>query len=136
MMHPRGSRPPAAVFWMRQLVLLGIATTLLCSSADAASGSDIITRARAVTAGISDKRMRVTMHVMSPWGGALTRSLQGYEKKTEGGHKILWVFESPAEAAGTTFLALPTPGGPDHLWMYLPAQHRVRQVRGVEPDRG
>ena len=128
MMHPRGSRPPAAVFWMRQLVLLGIATTLLCSSADAASGSDIITRARAVTAGISDKRMRVTMHVMSPWGGALTRSLQGYEKKTEGGHKILWVFESPAEAAGTSFLALPTPGGPDHLWVYLPAQHRVRQA--------
>ena len=129
MTHTRGgARPPAAIVRMRRLVLLGIGSTLLCCSADAASGSDIITRARAVTAGVSDKRMVVTMHVMNPWGGTLTRSLQGYEKKTEGGHKILWVFESPAEVAGTSFLALPTPGGADHFWVYLPAQHRVRQV--------
>ncbi len=123
-----GARPPAAVLRMRQLILLGMGTTLLCSSADAATGTDIITRARAVTAGVSDKRVYVTMHVMGPWGGGLTRSLRGYEKKTESGRKILWVFESPAEAAGTSFLALPTPGGRDQLWVYLPAQHRVRQV--------
>lgn len=128
MTHTRGEvRPPAAVLRM-QLILLGIGTTLLCSSADAATATDIITRARAVTAAVSDKRMYVTMRVMGPSGGGLTRSLQGYEKKTEGGRKVLWVFESPAETAGTSFLALPTPGGPDQFWVYLPAQHRVRQV--------
>ena len=124
----REARPPAAILRMRQLILLGVGMTLVCSSADAATGTDIITRARAVTARVSDKRMLVTMHVMGPGGSGLTRSLQGYEKKTESGRKILWVFESPAEAAGTSFLALPTPGEREQLWVYLPAQRRVRQV--------
>ena len=75
MMHTRGEAgPPAAVWRMRQLVLLGIGTTLLCSSADAASGSAIMTRARAVTAGVSDIELWNVTKVYGSGAGRCLRS--------------------------------------------------------------
>ena len=75
MMHTRGEAgPPAAVWRMRQLVLLGIGTTLLCSSADAASDSAIMTRARAVTAGVSDIELWNVTKVYGSGAGRCLRS--------------------------------------------------------------
>ena len=95
----------------------------------ALSGADVITRARQATAGVREKTMRVTLRISDRSGAQLTRSLEGYEKTTESGRKILWTFASPADVAGTRFLALQEPrGGPERLWVYFPAQRRVRQV--------
>ena len=56
------------------------------------------------------------------------RSLRGFEKKTSEGWKVLWVFDSPADLAGTGFLSWTRRSEPDLLWAYFPAQARVRQL--------
>src|SRR2546426_2399187 len=45
-----------------------------------------------------------TSELQSPCNLVCRLLLEKKKKKTEGGHKTLWVFESPAEAAGTSFL--------------------------------
>jgi hypothetical protein len=92
------------------------------------SGADVIDRARAQAARVVDKSMRVTMRTGGAGKGGLSRTLRGYEKQTPEGRKILWIFESPVELAGTSFLAWQRPDGPQQLWVYFPAQRRVRQV--------
>jgi hypothetical protein len=94
----------------------------------APSGADVIAAARATADRVTDRSMRVRMDLIAPGGDTRSRSLLGYEKRVPEGHKVLWIFEAPADVAGTSFLALPQPGAPDQLWLYLPAQRRVRQV--------
>jgi hypothetical protein len=72
--------------------------------------------------------MRVSMELVGATGDVRRRTLLGYEKRADGGWKVLRVFEAPAELSGTSFLAVPRPGEPDQLWVYVPAQRRVRQV--------
>ncbi|HYC23115.1 MAG TPA: outer membrane lipoprotein-sorting protein [Candidatus Bathyarchaeia archaeon] len=93
-----------------------------------ASGDDVIARARANTATMVDKTMRVSMRIVGPSGDERARSLKGFEKKGADGRKVLWVFEAPAELAGTSFLAVERRDGPDLLWVYFPGIRRVRQV--------
>jgi outer membrane lipoprotein-sorting protein len=88
----------------------------------------VLAAARAVSASIKDKSMRVRMSIIEPSGEERVRLLRGYEKKTESGRRILWIFDSPTELAGTGFLAWQEGKGPDHLWVYFPGQRRVRQV--------
>ena len=106
-----------------------LGVVLLPVPTHALTGAEVITRARQATAGVREKTMRVTLRISDRSGARLTRSLEGWEKNSESGRKILWTFTSPAEVAGTRFLALQEPrGGPERLWVYLPAQRRVRQV--------
>jgi len=92
------------------------------------SADEVIARARAATAQMSDKTMRVRMRIVGPSGEERVRTLQGFEKKDADQRKILWIFESPVELAGTSFLALQHAGSADHLWVYFPEIRRVRQV--------
>jgi hypothetical protein len=100
-----------------------LAVVLPAIPIQALSGADVVTRARQVTAGVREKTMWVTLRISDRSGTLLERSLEGYEKTTETGRKVLWTFAAPADIAGTRFLALP-----EHLWVYFPAQRRVRQM--------
>jgi hypothetical protein len=94
----------------------------------AASGDEVLAAARAVSASVKDKSMRVRMSIVDPEGNERVRLLRGFEKKTDTGRRILWIFDSPTELAGTGFLAWQEGDEPDHLWVYFPGQRRVRQV--------
>jgi hypothetical protein len=109
--------------------LLGglVVALLVAAQANGAAGDEVIGRARAAAGRVADREMRVTMRIIEG-GSERRRTLLGYEAKTDAGRKVLWMFESPAELAGTSFLALPRPGGVDQLFVYFPAQRRVRQV--------
>jgi outer membrane lipoprotein-sorting protein len=89
---------------------------------------EILAAARRVSAPVKDKTMRVRMRIVEPDGTERERTLRGYEKKTELGRRILWVFDTPAELAGTGFLAWQEGGGEDQLWIYFPGQRRVRRI--------
>ncbi len=72
--------------------------------------------------------MRVRMRVVGHGADERVSTLRGYEKLTDAGRRILWIFDSPLELAGTGFLAWHEGRGPDELWLYLPGQRRVRRV--------
>ncbi|HEY8516715.1 MAG TPA: outer membrane lipoprotein-sorting protein [Candidatus Binatia bacterium] len=90
--------------------------------------TEVLDAARAVHARVSDKTSRVTMRIHDPSGEVRIRTLRGYEKTTPNGRKLLWIFESPAEVAGTGFLAWQKRPEPDEMWVYFPGQRRVRRV--------
>lgn len=90
--------------------------------------SEVLATARAAQARFADKTSRVEMRVIAPSGEERVRTLQGLEKRTGGGRKLLWLFESPAELAGTGFLAWQAPPATDEMWVYFPGQRRVRRV--------
>jgi hypothetical protein len=93
------------------------------------TGADILAKARTATDRIVDKTQHLAMRTIAPSGSVLARTLQGFEKQSAGGRRILWIFEEPADMNGTRFLALqPKTAGPHQLWVYFPAQRRVRQV--------
>ena len=104
----------------------GVAFGADSSSADV--GRALLKRARDSAALARDKSMHVAMTTAGGGGPELHRSLTGFEKLTPEGRKILWVFDSPADLAGTRFLAWRQPEGRELLWVFFPAQRRVRQV--------
>lgn len=120
--------PRSSARLLTVLVLLLFAPCAKSAEADESAGAAVLLRARAVTASVKDKSMRVRMTIVDPDGDERVRLLRGYEKKTDTGRRILWIFESPAELAGTGFLARQESGRPDQLWVYFPGQRRVRQI--------
>jgi outer membrane lipoprotein-sorting protein len=126
----RLASPRAAAGSARRRVCAAIAAIALIpvgARADT-SADEVLAAARAVSAPIRDKSMRVRMSIIEPDGEERVRLLRGYEKKTENGRRILWLFDSPSELQGTSFLAWQEGKEPDHLWVYFPGQRRVRQV--------
>jgi outer membrane lipoprotein-sorting protein len=107
------------------LITIGVVLAASCASAETAS--EIMDRVKATTDQITDMRMRVTLRLDGP-SGERVRSLRGFEKRSPHDRKILWAFERPADLAGTSFLAWEQPGAPDLMWVYFPAQRRVRQL--------
>ena len=105
-----------------------VVRTTASAGADAVDGHALLAGARAAQARFADKSARVEMRVIAPSGEERVRTLQGFEKRTEGGRKLLWLFESPAELAGTGFLAWQQRPATDEMWVYLPGQRRVRRV--------
>ena len=105
---------------------------LACAAGPARAQTDdaaaVLAAARAAQARFADKTSRVEMRVIAPSGEERVRTLQGLEKRTDGGRKLLWLFESPAELAGTGFLAWQQRPATDEMWVYFPGQRRVRRV--------
>jgi hypothetical protein len=119
-------RPQAR--WRLAALFVASAVARPAMPAAAATGDEVLAAARAVSASVKDKTMRVRMTIVEPDGTERVRLLRGYEKKTETGRRILWIFDSPTELAGTGFLAWQERDQQDHLWVYFPGQRRVRQV--------
>jgi hypothetical protein len=93
-----------------------------------ADGASVVAAARARQAGFADKTSRVEMRVVAPSGEERVRTLRGYEKRSADGRRLLWIFESPADVAGTGFLARQQSPRPDEMWVYFPGQRRVRRI--------
>jgi hypothetical protein len=93
-----------------------------------ATGDAVLAAARGVATRFTDKTSHVTMTIRGPDGDERVRTLLGREKRTDEGRSVLWLFESPAELAGTAFLAHQRRGRPDEMWVYFPGQRRVRRV--------
>lgn len=112
-------------------MIILVAVAVLARVAGASADDDaaaILGAARAAQARFTDKTARVEMRVIAPSGEERVRTLQGIEKRTDGGRKLLWLFESPAEIAGTAFLAWQQPPATDEMWVYFPGQRRVRRI--------
>ncbi len=92
------------------------------------TADDVLTAARAVQAPVADKTSGVEMKIRAPSGEERVRTLRGYEKRTTEGRKLLWLFESPTELAGTGFLAWQQRPAADQMWIYFPGQRRVRRI--------
>jgi hypothetical protein len=92
------------------------------------NGAALIERARESAARARDKSAHVSMTIATGEDREMHRSLNGFEKWTPEGRKILWVFDSPTDLAGTRFLAWREPEGRELLYVFFPAQGRIRQV--------
>lgn len=109
-------------------LLLGILAPASPGRAADATADEILAAARAAQTRFTDKSTKVEMRVVGPSGDERVRTLQGLEKRTADGRKLLWIFESPTELAGTGFLAWQQPPATDEMWVYFPGQRRVRRV--------
>jgi len=110
------------------VLLLVVLPVQVRAEPEAASAQEILAAARAVNAPVHDKSSHVKMVIHSPSGEERIRTLQGFEKRTAEGRKLLWLFDSPAELAGTGFLAWQQRPLPDEMWVYFPGQRRVRRI--------
>jgi len=109
--------------------LLGRGAALASGAPDELATADaVLDAARAVLAPVADKTSTVEMRIRAPDGAERVRVLRGFEKRTPEGRKLLWLFESPTELAGTGFLAWQHPPAPDDMWIYFPGQRRVRRI--------
>jgi hypothetical protein len=121
----RGAAVRTAILLLAAMPLDGAASQARALDETA---EQILAAARAVHAGAHDKSVHVTMRIVSPSGDERVRVLRGFEKRTGEGKKLLWLFDSPAELAGTAFLAWQQRPLPDEMWVYFPGQRRVRRI--------
>jgi len=105
-----------------------IATLLLANLAAALTGNEVLDRVRAVT-NARDREATATMTITDKGNRVQTRTLRMAMK---GDNKLMMTFKSPADLRGVTFLTT----SPDNMWIYLPAQGRVRRISGSAVDQG
>jgi len=107
-----------------------LATMLLSgvSLAAALTGSEILDRVRAVTSA-SDRRATATMTITDRSKRIQARTMKMVMK---GDSKLMMTFQSPADLRGVTFMSTST----ENMWIYLPAQGRVRRISGSSADQG
>ena len=107
-----------------------LATMLLCgvSLAVALTGSEILDKVRAVTSA-DDRRATATMTITDKSKRVQARTMKMVMK---GDSKLMMTFQSPADLRGVTFMSTST----ENMWIYLPAQGRVRRISGSSADQG
>jgi len=98
------------------------------SLAAALTGSEILDRVRAVTSA-KDRRATATMTITDRSKRVQSRKMKMVMK---GDSKLMMTFESPADLRGVTFMSTSAA----NMWIYLPAQGRVRRISGSSADQG
>jgi uncharacterized protein len=98
------------------------------SLAAALTGSEILDRVRAVTSA-SDRRAVATMTITDKSKRVQCRTMKMVMK---GDSKMMMTFQSPADLRGVTFMSTSS----ENMWIYLPAQGRVRRISGSSADQG
>ena len=98
------------------------------SLAAALTGSEILDRVRAVT-NADDRRATATMTITDKSNRVQSRTMKMVMK---GDSKMMMTFQSPADLRGVTFMSTSA----ENMWIYLPAQGRVRRVSGSSADQG
>lgn len=102
-----------------------LVTAILLSAAPAGpapTGREVLAEMRARTVA-RDRSMEAVMVIRDRSGREQERVIRSVMK---GDEKLMITFVEPAELAGVTFMSLP--GG--NMWIYLPAQGRVRRISG------
>jgi outer membrane lipoprotein-sorting protein len=107
-----------------------LATMLLCgvSLAAALTGNEILDKVRAVTSA-NDRRATATMTITDKSKRVQSRTMRMVMK---GDSKLMMTFQSPADLRGVTFMSTSS----ENMWIYLPAQGRVRRISGSSADQG
>jgi outer membrane lipoprotein-sorting protein len=105
-------------------------TILLCGFglAAALTGSEILDKVRAVTSA-SDRRATATMTITDKSKRVQCRTMKMVMK---GDSKLMMTFQTPADLRGVTFMSTSS----ENMWIYLPAQGRVRRISGSSADQG
>jgi outer membrane lipoprotein-sorting protein len=77
-------------------------------------------------------RYNLTMTLISGRGAPRVREVSYYFKDYGDTEKILMVFQSPRDVAGTGYLSFSydDESKDDDMWLYLPAMRRVRRIAG------
>jgi outer membrane lipoprotein-sorting protein len=75
---------------------------------------------------------RSRMVITAKNGSATERRIDQYSKDGPNGNRVVIVFQSPANVAGTRFLTMDTASGGEDRWIYLPALGKVRRVAASE----
>jgi outer membrane lipoprotein-sorting protein len=92
------------------------------------TGREVLDRVRAVTSA-SDRRAVATMTITDKSTRTQKRTMKMVMK---GDSRLMMTFQSPADLRGVTFMSTST----DNMWIYLPAQGRVRRISGSMADQG
>lgn len=110
---------------MQRLMTLLLAGVSLAA---ALTGSEILDKVRAVTSA-SDRRATATMTITDKSKRVQARTMKMVMK---GESKMMMTFQSPADLRGVTFMSTSA----ENMWIYLPAQGRVRRISGSSADQG
>lgn len=93
----------------------------------AMSAQEVLNRLRNTTTA-QDRRVKAVMRITDKSKRVQERTLRMVMK---GDKKMLVTFISPAELRGVSFLTT----APENMWVYLPAQGRVRRISGSAADQ-
>ncbi len=113
---------------MRKLWLLLPTLAGIAAAAPGLTGKQVLDRLRE-TASAGDRKATTTMTITDRSKRVQSRKMRMVMK---GDSKMMMTFESPADLRGVTFMTTST----DNMWIYLPAQGRVRRISGSMADQG
>ena len=117
------------VFAITMTVMFFVITAGL--AAQSPGGYDIMKRVDERYTG-DTAQYRLTMTLSSGRGANRVREVSYYFKDYGGTEKILMVFRSPQDVAGTGYLSFSydDEAKDDDIWLYLPAMKRTRRITG------
>lgn len=105
-----------------------IALAVAVNLASAVTGQEVLDRVREVTTA-RDRRAVATMTITDRSARVQKREMKMVMK---GDSRLMITFQSPADLRGVTFMST----SPENMWIYLPAQGRVRRISGSMADQG
>jgi len=114
------------VFNLKKIKTLLLALLGLVSAGYSMSAPDVLERLRVATTA-KDRRVKAIMTITDR-KRVQKRTLRLVMKGTD---KLLVTFIEPADLRGVSFLTT----GRDNMWVYLPAQGRVRRISGSAVDQ-
>ena len=134
-MHSNRHRmSPLGISFIYFITVALIPTGAAWSQSAEEKGFEIAARSDRSDRGYGDSEVRMTMVSRNEAGEETERSLtlRFLENTDENfGDKILVVFETPEDVAGTALLSHANILVPDDLWLYLPALGRVTQINSA-----
>lgn len=92
------------------------------------TGKQVLDKVRTVTAA-ADRKATAVMTITDRNKRVQSRMMRMVMK---GDRKMMMTFESPADLRGVTFMTTSA----DNMWIYLPAQGRVRRISGSMAEQG
>lgn len=109
--------------WFLLPALAGIAT-----AAPGLTGKQVMDRLRDITSA-RDRKATAVMTITDRSKRVQSRKMRMVMK---GDSKMMMTFEAPADLRGVTFMTTSA----DNMWIYLPAQGRVRRISGSMAEQG
>jgi hypothetical protein len=116
---------------MKRIVMLMVSWALGMSFAGAEDAGAIVYAARnRIEKDTLSTRSRM---VITARNGSITeRRIDQYAKDGPNGSRMVIVFQSPANVAGTRFLTMDAAGGGEDRWIFLPGLGKVRRIAASE----
>ena len=113
---------------MRKLWLLLPALAGIVTAAPGLTGRQVLDRLRGITFA-RDRKATAVMIITDRNNRVQSRKMRMVMK---GDSKMMMTFEAPADLRGVTFMTTSA----DNMWIYLPAQGRVRRISGSVAEQG